>query len=1490
MNKKASESLSVLLEGVHFEPEIADKQVISAVHNSEENLFILQIESDELLSAACLNKAAESVKSFLGINEARIYPKYPAELFTGEYITDIIGLMKFNPVVVNGFLDEFEVSDDGEVFEITLKSGGREILLAEKIDKEIEKLVKGFFGVVIKIEFGVPSNAETLQSHAEKPPEIPVFVSNKPVQKQQDKPKFGNGFSAGKGGRGSAAGRRSNPEALETPEEIILPYKNENFSSKATLIFGKNITEEPEDMLSLSGERENAVMWGNVFNFEVKSVRQGKSAIIFIGFSDYTSSQTIKIFTTPEKADGFKVIKEAGAILVCGDLKYDEFEKEPLITPKSIMLLETEQITDDEPQKRCELHLHTNMSDKDAITPVKDLIQQAFKWGHRAVAVTDHGNLQAYPEAMNTFEDIKKKNPDADFKLIYGVEAYFVNDGKTLAENCTDYPVNNELIVFDIETTGLSPTAERITEIGAVKLINLEIAAEFHTFINPEKPIPDHITQLTGITDDMVKDAPLEAEALKDFIAFCGGFSTSTGGNPPFIAHNASFDTGFLREAFKRNGLEYNYPAVDTVKLCRAAVPGAKSHSLDAMAKHFKLGEFNHHRALDDAKVLSKIFKRLAEDAQRNNKELQKLGDLNIAFGNVDFKREQSYHMIILVRNQTGLKNLYKLVSLSNLNYFYKKPRIPLSELEKHREGLIVGSACEMGELYQAVLDGKPEEQLTEIAEIYDYLEIQPLANNEFLVRNGRADSALRLQHFNRRICELGKKLNKPVAATCDVHFMNKKDSIFREILQVAQGYTDASNQAPLYFRTTREMLDEFAYLGEETAYETVIVNPNKIADMIEQVRPIPEGTFTPVVKGAEEETRKFAYERAAELYGYENKLPLIVEQRLEKELTAIVDNGFAGLYIIARKLVKRSEENGYLVGSRGSVGSSFAATMLGISEVNPLPPHYRCPVCKYSRFIEDGSVGSGFDLPPENCPHCGKPMASDGHDIPFETFMGFKGDKAPDIDLNFSGEYQIHAHKHTEEMFGKEYVFKAGTISAIQEKTAFGYVKKYLEKLELNVNKAELNRLAKGCTGVKVTTGQHPGGMVVAGGLMTCVKEDTPKEYEVYDFTPVQHPADDAAKDIITTHFDFHALHDTILKLDELGHDVPTLYRYLEDMTDIKIADVPNSDKAVMSLFTSTNELKLDEDCDKALIPLGTYGLPEFGTNFVIGMLKDAVPTRFSDLLQISGLSHGTDVWLGNAQELIKSGQCDISTVIGTRDNIMVYLMHKGMDPSMAFKITEITRKGGAQKLFNDEIYKAFEDCNVEPWYIESCKKIKYMFPKAHAAAYVTGAVKLGWFKVYHPEAFYAAVLTKHTENLDVDCVLAGKDAVKRRIHAISHNPEATAKDKAVQEALYLAYEMLCRGIVFLPVRYDRSDAARFLIEKGESGDSGLRLPFLAIEGCGENAANRLREVIKSGDFISVDEIKIKSGLNNSVMERLGAMNVFGGLPQSAQLSLFDF
>ncbi|MCL1904221.1 MAG: PolC-type DNA polymerase III [Oscillospiraceae bacterium] len=1245
---------------------------------------------------------------------------------------------------------------------------------------------------------------------------------------------------------------------------------NDVVSHDGKVLLGKKITSPPIPMENLSGNAE-VVVSGTIFEKDSRTLKNG-NIVTVISFTDKTSSVILKFFTRSKaKKEAEKILSIGMTILVQGNYKYDEFEKASILEPISIMQINpVERVDDYEGDKRIELHVHTKMSDMDATNTAAEYINLAYKWGHKAVAITDHGNVQAYPEVMKTYEKILEKDPDTDFKVIYGIEAYFVNDGKPLISEGGRFPLfeGGEFIVFDLETTGLTPGDCRITEIGAIKLRNMEIVEEFSTFINPEIPIPDETINLNGITDDMVKDAPYEKEALQMFLNFCEKSDAA------LIAHNAPFDTGFLRAGFKRCGLEYGFSAIDTLTLSRAACPNVKKHGLGFMVEHYKLGEFNHHRALDDAKMTALLFKRIISDTAKLV-PLEKVADLNGAFGSVDVKKEKYYHMIIFVKNMVGLKNLYKLISYSNLHYFYSKPRIPLSELSKHRDGLIIGSACEQGELFQAVMSGKSNADLDEIAELYDFLEIQPTGNNLFLLRKGKVDTELKLQMYNKKIYDLAKRLGKPIVATGDVHFMNADDSIFREILQTGQGYDDANSQAPLFFRTTKEMLEEFEYLGSEGAHEVVIDNPRVIADMIchKEIRPIPAKECRPFIEGAEEELKTLCQNRANELYLQENgELPDIVFKQMDKELNAIISNSFSVLYIIAHKLVKKSNDDGYLVGSRGSVGSSFAAYLSGISEVNPLPPHYRCPECRYTEFSENADIGSGFDLPEKDCPKCGVSLFRDGHDIPFETFMGFKGDKTPDIDLNFSGEYQAQAHRYTEELFGKDHVFKAGTIAAVKDKTAYGFVKKFAEKKKgLKLNKAEINRLVAGCSGIKRTTGQHAGGMLIV-----------PQQYEVYDFTPIQHPAEKDDKDIITTHFSYKALHDTITKLDILGHDVPTMYKYLEDMTNIKISDVPTTDKKVMELFTSPAPLNLSEP--DPMFPTGTYGLPEMGTPFVVQMLKDAEPKSFSDLLQISGLSHGTDVWLGNAKELIDNKTCTISDVIGTRDNIMIYLINKGIDSSLAFKITEITRGGGATEYFDDEIYKAFEEHNVPDWYVESCKKIKYMFPKAHAAAYVTGAVKLGWFKIYYPKEFYAAALMRHTENIETSVVIKGKNAVKNRLTEIKESSEKSPKEAAVYEALQMVYEMQLRGYNLLPAFYQNAHPTRYIID----GDS-LRLPYSAIEGCGANAANKLYDVIKSGDYNCIDSIQSKSGLNKTVLEKLTNVGFFGDLPQSAQISLFE-
>ena len=1464
-----SKKLFDLFENAEFGTIVGNGEISSIIYNKKGNSMMIQLSMDDVPESKDIFDAAEIIKKRLGLMSAEIFPKYPSVLFSAERIYHIIDLLRAKPNLkgkINGYLNNAEISEGDGIYEITLKNGGGDILTEGKIDKEIEKYAKGFFDVSIKVIFDgvtavdIDNREEKIKSDdSELPPPPPeAFIPAPPLSNEEKKKYYKGDFQ---NGGGSAPQKRSRGMTVyKEPEKMPLMFESELLENEADLLAGKAINTQPSAMSDIFDEQSDVTFWGDVFSVEEKTIKNGEFTIFTAYFTDYTTSQVLRIFTPTDKAGEYGFVKKGSTLLVNGDYKFDTFTKSNYLEPKSIMRVKKHKKKDNAPEKRVELHLHTNMSDSDGITPAGDLVKRAYDWGHKAVAITDHGNVQAYPDAMNALNAIRKSDPDTKFKVLFGMEAYFVNDGHSLVEGCTNRSVNDDIIVFDIETTGLSPATERITEIGAVKLRNLEVIEEFETFVDPEKHIPENITELTGITDEMVAGAPGESEAVKSFLEFCG--------DAPLIAHNADFDTSFIRVACERNKINYHNPYIDSLKLCRAAIPNKKKYTLDAMAKELKCGDFNHHRASDDAKMLAKIFIKLI-DLSSKGRAIEKLGDLNSVLGNVDVKKMPTYHQIIIAKNNTGLKNLYKLISFSNLDYFFKKPRIPMSELKNHREGLIIGSACEAGELFRAIFEGKSQESIEEIANFYDYLEIQPVGNNMFLLREGKVNSVEDLQEINKKIVALGDKLGKPVVATCDVHFMDKDNAIFREILQTGQGYSDAEFQAPLYLRTTEEMLEEFSYLGEEKAYEVVVTNTNKIADMVDTLQPIPSGTYTPFIEGAEEELQSLCWNKAHELYG--DELPEVVEARLNKELNAIIKYGFSVLYMIAQKLVKKSNECGYLVGSRGSVGSSVVATLSGISEVNPLPPHYRCPKCRHNEFITDGTVQSGYDLPPKQCPECGTDMERDGHDIPFETFLGFKGDKAPDIDLNFSGEYQAQSHRYTEELFGKDHVFKAGTISAIQEKTAFGFVKKYMQEKGKTCSQAEMTRLSLGLTGVKRTTSQHPGGMVVV-----------PDAYEVYDFTPVQRPADDATKDVITTHFDFHALHDNILKLDELGHDVPTLYKHLEDSTGLKIADIPTSDAQVLSLFTSTKALKFEEE-DPVLLPLGTYGLPEFGTSFTIQMLKDSKPQLFSDLLQISGLSHGTDVYLGNAKDLIANGTCTISEVIGTRDNIMVYLMHKGVEPGLAFKIMEITRKGNAKKLFDENIYNAFKENNVPEWYVESCKKIKYMFPKAHAAAYVTGAVKLGWFKIYHPSAFYAAVLTKHTENIEVNTVLAGKAAVKARIQQIQANPEATAKDKAMAEAYLLVYEMLNRGLKFLPVHYLKSDATRYVIE-----DGNLRLPLLAVEGCGENAAKALKEIINKNDFLSVEDIQIQGGINKTVMQKLEDMNVFEGLDKTAQMTFF--
>ncbi len=1385
----------------------------------------------------------------------QIHPHYNSQLFTAEYFPQLYKAIKREIPSINGTLDNAVVTFDGTDLTIELLNGGKSLLDAKDFDRVLAKYLSERFDLHVNIVY-----TGTLEVDAESN-EYQAAIKNAEQQIQRENLAKAADFYREEE-KISKSVQKQHSE--ETTEEVELREgvfaSPQIIKSSIRPLYGSSIRGKMVDLSTIATDSGKVVVWGDIFDLDKKVTKSGDKNIINIDITDYTGSMTVKVFNSIKDCAALDALKKGSTIVAMGDIEYDKYAGEIVLNARAIGTAQKVKVCDKAETKRVELHMHTNMSQMDAVTPAGELVKRAYQWGHKAVAITDHGVAQAFPDAMKAADKI---NSDGEkIKVLYGIEAYFMDDLVESVSGEQDTPFDGTFICFDIETTGLSAARDKITEIGAVKVVNGEITDTFSTFANPEMPIPYKITQLTGITDDMVKDAPSQREAVTAFLEFAG--------DNVLVAHNAPFDTSFIRKACEDMGRDYGYTSIDTVAISRAVLPDIKNCKLDTVAKYLRLGEFNHHRATDDAQILARIFLELCVRL-KDDYSINTTRDINTKIAGGDFKKLPTYHQIIIAKNSVGLKNLYKLISFSHLNYFYKKPRIPKSELVKHREGLIIGSACCAGQLYDSILKGKPWHELKQIASFYDYLEIQPAGNNSFMLRDGTFKSIDELHEIDRTIIKLGKELGKPVCATCDVHFMDPTDSDFRKILMAGQGFKDAEDQAPLFFRTTAEMLKEFEWLGKDKAYEVVVKNPNKIADMCDSIRPIPKGTFPPNIEGAQEQLIDITWKRAKEKYG--DPLPEIVKARLEKELNSITTYGFSVLYMTAQKLVADSEAHGYLVGSRGSVGSSFVATMSGISEVNPLCPHYVCPNCKHSEFITDGSYGSGFDLPPKNCPECNTRMDQDGHEIPFETFLGFKGDKVPDIDLNFSGEYQSKSHRYTEELFGKDNVFKAGTIATVAEKTAIGFVKKYESERGISLHKAELKRLAIGCTGVKRTTGQHPGGMVVV-----------PRTNEVYDFCPVQHPANDVNSDNITTHFDFHSIHDTITKLDELGHDVPTIYHYLEEFTGIPVMKVSMSDKDVMSLFTSPKALGVkpeDIDCET-----GTFSIPECGTSFVRGMLLEAKPQTFTDLLQISGLSHGTDVWLGNAQELIKNGTCTISEVIGTRDSIMTYLMHKGLDPSMSFKIMEIVRKGNATKLLTEEHFNAMREHNVPQWYIDSCMKIKYMFPKAHAAAYMIAALRLGWYKVHKPVEYYAAYFTVRSEDLDGAVIMQGHSAVKERLSQIKHKisvHEASAKENAEYASMQIVNEMMARGIEVLPIDIYKSEAKMFKVEDGK-----IRLPFSVLSGVGGAAAVALAEAGKHNEYLSIEDMQVKTKASKSVIETLKSVGVLNSLPESSQMSLF--
>ncbi len=1236
-------------------------------------------------------------------------------------------------------------------------------------------------------------------------------------------------------------------------------------SDNPDVIYGRDFEDEIITIEQIAGEMGEVVVRGKVLSLDTREIRNEKTIILF-SITDFTDTIMVKMFSKNEAVpDITSEVKKGAFLKIKGITTIDRFDGE--LTIGSVVGIKkipdfTSIRMDTSPQKRVELHCHTKMSDMDGISEVKDIIRRAMKWGHKAIAITDHGDVQSFPDANHAV------SPEDDFKIIYGVEAYLVDDLKQIVENPKGQDLDDTYVVFDLETTGFSPINNRIIEIGAVKVSGGKIAERFSTFVNPQVPIPFKIEELTGIRDDMVLNAPVIEKALPEFLEFCRGAI--------MVAHNAGFDMSFISKNCQRQKLPCEYTVIDTVALARVLLPHLNRFKLDTVAKALKISLENHHRAVDDAACTAEIFVKFAEMLKERG--ISTLEDVN-ALGSTsveNIRKLPSHHAIILAANDTGRINLYRLVSAAHLTYFHRQPRIPKSEFLKYREGLLIGSACEAGELYQAILRGRSEEEIARLVRFYDYLEIQPLGNNEFMLRGEEpaVASEEELRDINRRIVTLGEEFHKPVVATCDVHFLDPEDEVYRRIIMAGKGFKDADNQAPLYLRTTEEMLAEFDYLGSEKAEEVVITNPNRIADMCEKISPVRPDKCPPVIENSDQMLRDICYNKAHEIYGEE--LPPIVQERLERELNSIISNGYAVMYIIAQKLVWKSNEDGYLVGSRGSVGSSFVATMAGITEVNPLAPHYYCKKCHYCDFESEevrtyADAGrAGCDMPDKNCPVCNEPLMKEGFDIPFETFLGFKGNKEPDIDLNFSGEYQSKAHAYCEVIFGYGQTYRAGTIGTLADKTAFGYIRNYYEERGVRKRNCEIDRIVQGCVGIRRTTGQHPGGIIVL-----------PLGEEIHSFTPIQHPANDMSTDIVTTHFDYHSIDHNLLKLDILGHDDPTMIRMLEDLTGIDARKIPLDDKNVMSLFQNTQALGITPE-DIGGCQLGSLGIPEFGTEFVIQMLIDTNPQSFSDLVRISGLSHGTDVWLGNAQTLIQEKKATISTAICTRDDIMTYLIGMGMESELSFTIMESVRKGKGLK---SDWEQAMTEHNVPDWYIWSCKKIKYMFPKAHAAAYVMMAWRIAYCKIFYPLAYYAAFFSIRATSFSYELMCQGKEKLEyfmadfeRRKDSLTKKEQDTVKDMKIVQ------EMYARGFEFLPLDLFSAQAHIFQIVDGKL------MPALdSIEGLGDKAAEAVVEAAKDGPFLSKDDFRQRTKVSKTVIDLMGDLGILGNLPESNQLSLFD-
>ena len=1408
---------------VKEEKHLAAGEVRSLAFGDNNTVMVVELGLHEVVSRKVIARAEKQIADTYGLDRVMIEPRYnmPGEL-SNEYIKSLYDDMAYRMPSAKGLLDHRKW---------VFADGALQIPMDEVSEKHFANALR-HLEARIQRELGRSCPVHAVRADAQD-------FAPAPGQEESREEILHKAVEQA----AAAAAETPKPKKPRPAPQQHTGYQRPRAEKvrEDDLIFGKLIQDPIVSVNEAIAAYDMVTIQGEVFftdNKDIHSKKTGKDYVkIAFDMTDRTNSVRVSKFLAADKAgDPPPKIKKGLHCTVQGKMVYDTFAKEMVLEPTGIVKAKKPERRDTyEGMKRVELHLHTNMSAMDGMSSTASLLCRAAKWGHRAMAITDHGVAQAFPEALHAQEG-KQKDTIGDMKIIYGIEAYYINDENSISvvRGRSAEPLDGTFIVFDLETTGLNPASEEITEIAAVRVVEGEIRDSFQTYVNPHKPIPAEITELTGISDETVADAPDLDKAVPEFLAWAGE------GQYPLVAHNAGFDMGFLRTACQRLGIEREFTSIDTLEMSRLMLPHMHKFKLNILAKELQVGPFEHHRASEDAAVLGRIYVKLLKRL-REEMHAVTTADINpVLAATTDRKNKLKnlprYHFIILVKNQAGLRNLYQLISKSFLEYYNKRPIMPRSELIRHREGLIFGSACEAGEVFRALTKGEPWEEIKRLASFYDYLEIQPIGNNNFMIAKGMAKDEEQLRDWNRDILRLADELGKPCCATGDVHFLEPEDEAFRRILMAGQGFSDADNQAPLYFKSTDEMLKEFSYLGEDRAYEVVVKNTNMIADMCDVIRPVPRENYPPHIDGCEDDLRNMCYEKAKRIYG--DPLPEPVQARLDRELGSIIGNGYAVMYIIAQKLVTKSLADGYLVGSRGSVGSSLAAFMSDITEVNSLAPHYLCPDDKYLEWHEEYSCG--VDLPDKICPNCGKPLTKQGFNIPFETFLGFEGDKVPDIDLNFAGEYQSRIHWYTGEIFGHDHVFRAGTIGTVAEKTAFGYVKKYMEERGIECSRAEENRLAAGCTGVRRTSGQHPGGVVVV-----------PKEIEIYDVCPIQHPADDPDSDIITTHFEYHSIDANLLKLDELGHDDPTIIKHLENLTGVNAQEIPLDDPETMSLFHSCKALKYkgeNPDTDPILGDLGCVAVPEFGTKFVRGMVKETHPSTFAELVSISGLSHGTDVWLGNAAELVRKG-IPLSGCICCRDDIMNYLILQGVKPKLSFKTMESVRKG---KGLTEEMEAAMNEQHVPEWYIDSCKKIKYMFPKAHAVAYVMMAFRIAWFKVHRPLAFYSAYFSIRAKGFDASCMIKGDKVCLDKMTELrgkERDKTISAAEKDMMTTLEVCHEFYRRGFMFEPMDVYKSDATRFLVT-----ETGLIPPFTSMPGIGEQAALSIVEERKNGKFLSAE------------------------------------